>query len=380
MECHLIEEIEKFKHISKEWDEALSLSAEDNPFLLSDFICTWWKYHSKGRKLMIFLIYDKEKIISGIPLCMTRKKARNVIEYIGGCAANITHPFLINADNAGFDFVECLFSSLGENKGWDILILDRVLESNFIAGQIRRSPTFSADGRKLNYRISISDFNGIIDLTKGYNSIFENLPERLKRYLIRGKQKASLIGELQLNKIKGIADINHLFSEFRDLSVRSFRIRNSISAFADTNYSNFFKEIIEIFERNGRLDAHRLSADNKTLGISFGYRFGEGFKWILTCFNPDFQNLRPGHLLIDFLIREAIAIGDPYFDMYYGGELFYKQQWCNRMIPIQRIEIYRNNLVNKSLLYGESVLRSNKLLINAAKGLFRIINNVRRLN
>ncbi|GAG15277.1 unnamed protein product, partial [marine sediment metagenome] len=177
------------------------------------------------------------------------------------------------------------------------------------------------------------------------------------------------IGKLKLQRIHGSAGVKSLFQEYKNFSVKTFKERGDISAFEDTKRCQFYKEVLLAFDNKSRLDAHKLSVGHHTLGISFGYRFGKGFKWILTTFNPDFYKLRPGHLLIEALINEAIRNEDPFFDMYYGGEVFYKQQWHPQMIPLKRIEICRNNIFNKSISLTRNALRSNKIVMESARKL-----------
>lgn len=359
MEYRWITEINRFKEISAEWDKALMACGEDNPFLLSDFIVTWWKYYFPNRKLRIFVAYDNGLVVSGIPLYITRKGIRNILGHVGGHTANLTHYFSLKEQ---FKFINNLLSYLKEDKEWDIFVLERVLESTPIISQCR-----SLNVKGLRCDIVNAGFDGLIDLTKGYDFVRNNLSERLRRYLESGKKKALLMGELKLNKISAGESVQKIFSEFRQMSIKSFRARGTFSAFEDNNYSDFFSELFETFHKNGRLDAHRLSAGDKTLAISFGYRFESGFKWVLTAFNPRFRELRPGHILIDRLIQEAITNRDPYFDMYYGGESFYKQQWCNKMLPLKKVTVYHDNLLNRFYINLENLLRSNRLLMSSAK-------------
>ena len=372
MKYRWIEDIKEFRNIAREWDEAISLSGEDNPFLLSDFILTWWKYYYKDKELLIYAVYDKGRIIAGIPLCMLKKGLRKTIVYPGGPAANVTHFFTADKE---LNIVDHLLLSLGQKKDWDNIILERVLSIHPLIGQLEKCAVSGPD--KFGIAIHETGMNGIIDLKGGYDTATENLGKRLRRYLRTCKEKAGEIGELRLEKIESPAGVSQLFTEYRTLSVDSFRMRKGVSAFEDDNYSNFFGELFEVFGKKGMLDAHRLTAGKETLGISFGYRFCKGFKWVLTAFNPLHQKLRPGHLLIDALVREAIKNGDAYFDMYYGGELFYKQEWCNKMIPIKRIQIYRNNPFNKFLAWAEKGLRSNAFVMDSAKKARNLVRGIR---
>lgn len=369
MECRWIEDIREFQDIAEEWDNSLFYSQEDNPFLLSDFVITWWKYYRHNRRLMVFCIYENGHIVAGIPLCEERRKFRKTVLHMGGPAANLTH-FLLK--KPAFDATENLVSSLEKRGNWDIMLLDRVLSTNPIIEDVKNFAAHNSD--KIVCDISDAGFDGKIDLTVGYEKILNNLPKRLRRYLKNCKQQLSRIGELELHKITGTSNVIKLFNEYRDLSRKSFKMRNNISAFESATYSNFFRELLVIFSEKAMLDAHKLTVDNFTLGISFGYRFLKGFKWILTAFNPDFRHSRPGHLLIDALVQEAIRNEDPYFDMYYGGGLFYKQQWCNSMIPLKKIEIYRNNVINRTVILTERNLRLNPLFMDALRNARKIIN------
>lgn len=357
MKSYWIEDIKEFGDVAKEWDEALIASGENNPFLLYDFITTWWEYYSPGRNLMIYVIREGKKIVAGIPLCMERRNFRKTIVHVGGCNANVTHFFSRDKE---LDFAKNLMASLEKRNDWDIFILDRVLSTNPFARHI------SPNSKFICYTFN-ADSNGIIDLTGGYEKVFKNLNKRLQRYLKSAKHQAADKGGFKLHRISGESNLRKLFKEFKALSIKSFRTRNSISAFEDGSCGKFFEELFVKHDKKKRLDAHKLTMASDTLGISFGYRFGKGFKWILTTFNPDFYKLRPGYLLLEALVNEAIDRGDPYFDMYYGGEMFYKKQWSTKTIPLKRIEICRNNLLNRSISYTRNVFRRNKVFMDTAR-------------
>ncbi len=367
-----IEEIEEFEKMREEWDTALEASGTQNPFLLSYFIISWWKSHSKGLRLAIFLLLDNGSIIAGIPLCISKQFGRNIISHIGGCHANITHPFLTDPK---IDFVSYLIGALRSKRGWDVLTLDRVVDGNKLINDCKDMGLGGSKGLKCN--ISEAGLDGIIDLSAGFDEIIKNIPKRLRRYLRSSKESVSEMGGLTLNRVTGAEEVRKLFAEFKGMSLKAFESRDGVSAFQDARCASFYGELLPLLDGKGMLDAHRLTAGPHTLAISFGYRFGPGFKWILTTFNPDHDKLRPGHLLIESLVTEAIAKKDPYFDMYYGGDVYYKQQWCNKMVPLKKIQIYRDNIFNILSIRAESSLRSNGSVMGIAKGVRDILLKLR---
>lgn len=364
MEPHFITDIKEFRNLAVEWDKAVIQTEGNNPFLLSDFILSWWKHCSKNKKLMIYILTAeaRDQIVSGIPLCLERKELRRTISHIGGCDANITHFF---SKDPSLNLVDHLLSSLQKRTDWDLLVLDRVLVTNPLLKQIEHSE-YLRSKRFISFLFD-AGFNGVVDLSEGFQAISTRMNKRLRRYLANSKREIEKRGELKLHRIRGSLKVKKLFKSYVDLSVRSFRRRGKISAFEDATRRQFYEELLILFDLTDRLDAHKLTVGNDLFGISFGYRFGRGFKWILTTFNPEFSDLRPGHLLIEALIKEAVQRGDPYFDMYYGGETFYKQQWCTNMIPLKRIEICPNTFINRALSLSRNALRSNPRIVESAR-------------
>lgn len=362
MEYRWIEDVEEFCGIAERWDRAIAASGDHNPFLLSDFILTWWKHYSRNRKLMILVASDGDRITGGIPLCLEKRFGRRVLVHIGGSAANLTHYFSVDNDPG---LVVQLVESLSKRGDWDRLLLTRVRTDSALMRHIKSVPWDIYGG--LEHSDRDNGFNGIIDVAAGYDPIFKNLNNRLRKYLKNGLRESDALGGASLVRVNGVSDVGKLFEQYVKLSVASFNSRGRRSAFEDSRYRDFFKDILCVFEAKGMLDSHKLSAGEKTLAISFGYRFGEGFKWILTAYSQEFSSLRPGHILIDFLVREAIAKGDTYFDMYYGGESFYKKQWCNKMVPLKSVEIFRSNMINRAIVHTERLIRSNQQFLKTAR-------------
>jgi hypothetical protein len=62
--------------------------------------------------------------------------------------------------------------------------------------------------------------------------------------------------------------------------------------------------------------------------------------------------------------------------MFYGGELVYKQQWCTGHLPLRRLVVYRNTVLNRALDIAERRLRANAAALRAARGMKRALAQV----
>lgn len=331
-----IEDIDQFRGISAQWDEALAQSGNRNAFLLSDFINTWWKYFNKRKQLRVFAVSDGNRVVGGIPLFLEQGNPRygfvKIMRYIGGPAANYTEPLYATPDTKVLPY---LSDALAKRDDWDVLQLSAVPSKSLLIQEYQLCS--GAAGFSLG--ITQSHINWGIDLSGGADEYLATLSSKLRRDL-RGRRRCAVrqCGELSLKTIQGKEEVGHYFDLYVLLSQQSFRSRNRKSSFENRHYRDFFREFLTIMDEKQRLDGHVLLAGEKVLAVSFGYRLGNGFNWVLTAFNYDYKHVRPGYLLIEELIREIARRGETYYN-WYGHDRFYKTQWCNRQSPLYRFVI-----------------------------------------
>ncbi|MFH0772367.1 MAG: GNAT family N-acetyltransferase [Candidatus Omnitrophota bacterium] len=388
MECRWIEDIAEFKAISTKWDEALISSGNHNPFLLSDFIISWWRHFNERALLRIFVVYDRDKIIAGLPLYLKKSGARDCfarfLRYVGGTAANYTEPLCVSAD---IGFFPLLTGALEKKRDWDVLYLSDVRPESRLAQEFEefiplekihavrnKSPNEIREQSSLTGFISdrrfvcraVNDhFNWAIDLSGGEEIYLSSVSPKLKRDL-RAKRKRLLddCGKIELKELRGSGDIEKYFNLYAKFSRNAFSARGKNSNFENKKYTEFFREFLTLMDKNGRLDAHALLAGENVLAVSFGYKFGKGFNWALTGYNNDYKYYRPGYLLIEELIKEVSRRQETYYN-WYGYERFYKSQWCNSQTPLRRFFLIRKNLRGfcyRALQALEKTLKSSKLI------------------
>lgn len=369
MKYRWAEDIEEFRHIATAWDEALITSGNHNPFLLSDFIITWWKYFYNNLQLRIFIAYDNNRILGGIPLYIRRWGLRHgcarILHHIGGSAANYTEAFY---GAPGAKILALLKESLVKKGDWDVLYLPDVRGESELMAEYRNCTT---DERFLFYVIQ-DHMNWAIDLSDGQERYLSTISSKLKRDL-RAKRKRLVknYGELRLKEIKGKEEVEKHFDLYSQFSLHTFTARGRNSNFENKKYTTFFRDFLSFMVRKQRLDTHVLLAGDKVLAISFGYRFGKGFNWVLTGFNYDYKYFRPGYLLIEELIKEICNRGETYYN-WYSYERFYKTQWCNSQTPLYRFFLIRRTLKGtcyRMLQAVERVLRSNRMIVGLVQKL-----------
>lgn len=353
MNYHWIENIRDFHNISQKWDQLLLASGSDNPFLLSDFIITWWKYYHPGKYLRILVIDDGNKIIGGIPLYLRNESWKRgflkTLYYIGDGAANYTEPLFLPSK----DFWPIFLNALESKKDWNLLHLFNVRGQSNLVKEFNPKLLNS----KTSVRLIQDHLNWAIDLSGGIENYFKRLSKKLRRDLNSRRRRASQeYGEIRLKEIKDVEELKSYFDLYGQFSRKSFNARNERSAFNNYAYVQFFKDFLILMHRNQRLYAHVLCSGDKVFAISFGYKLGKGFNWALTAYDYDYRSIRPGYLLIEELIKEVSSWGEIYYN-WYGYHKFYKTQWCNIIEPLYRIKVFKKNIYTDSLHYIEENVR-----------------------
>jgi CelD/BcsL family acetyltransferase involved in cellulose biosynthesis len=367
MDCRWIEDIGEFGKIAGEWDKAVISSGDYNAFLLSDFIITWWKHFKDNLRLRIFVIYDNGRISAGIPLYLRRGGGGNgfarFLCHIGDTAANYTEP--LYADDKS-EMLSALRDALAKRNDWDVLYLTDIRSGN----RLLKEYDEHVSDKRYFCETAQDHMNWAVDLSEGTEKYFLSVSKKLRRDLKAKRKHAERdYGSLRLEEIKGEEDIGRYFDLYTDFSLKAFSARSRKSNLESVRYAAFFKEFLISLGRNQRLDAHALFAGDKVLAVSFGYRFGKGFNWVLTGFNYEYKYIRPGYLLIEELIKEINGRGETYYN-WYGHERFYKGQWCNSKTPLYRFFLFRRSLKGRAYYLSQklvTMLRSNRLLVGLAR-------------
>ena len=330
MEYRWIRDAEGFRALRKEWDDAILASGEDNPFLLSDFILTWWKHYSRDYKaLEVFVVYEGGKIVCGLPLCRDKS---GYLEYPGRIDANYTEFLLAKKDSFSWNI---FFDALKELNGWRCIRLRRYRKS-----RIEKAGLNLPSSRYDNILVDayISECAYLINIPEDFSDYLKRLPKKLRYYLRRSEQEFSKLGSVSLHSLKGCDGLGKLCDIHINLSRNAFRMRNKKSVFEDETHEMFFRELMRKFCEAGYLDANVLKLDDRIIAIHFGFSTGNNLNYILPTFDMDFARLNPGHLLIYKLVELGSKRKNKLLDLYTGRSL-YKEQWSDYREDVVSLEI-----------------------------------------
>lgn len=334
-----ITKIDEFIKIKNDWDDALKLSEADRPYLLSDLIITWWSVYNKGKKLRIFIVKNKQgEIVAGFPLYIMRTKITKGkfrrLSQIGDGFANYTEPFCL------LDFVEfkqIFFHAVNRLKSWDFMELANI-KIDFL--HLENSET-----EKLNFNFLLqNDTSPSIIINSNADDYLKSRSKKLQQNVKYYRKKAEKIGSIFLEKITDPKEITSIADLYIKFSIDSRKGRRN-SVYESSRDADFVKKIVKSFAIKNLVDAHVLYFGSEKVAVAIGWRYGQGYKYILPSYNVEFSKYSPGYSLIYELINFAYQNNDHYFDMFTGGKVEYKVKWCNSFPKIYKLTLFKKTII-----------------------------------
>lgn len=370
-----IENPSEFGMLSEAWDAALRRSGDDNPFLLSEFVLTWWKYFGNGLRLRILVIRNGDTIVGGLPLLCDQG---GLLTFPGGIAANYTEWLAMQDQHRLWPI---LLEALAERTDWQRLRLPRYRASRLTTDRdvLRQA----ARERGLLCDVLETDQTYLIMLSDGSRGCFQRLPRKLRTSLRRSERELARFGPISLRSSDRWETVRDWFSLYCQFSVRAFQQRKQESAFEDDHYRMFVRDFLEQACRNHYIDANVLTVGERIIAMHFGYAIRDHLNYVFTTFDSEFARWGPGHLLIYRLVQLAEQRRNPLIDLFTGEQL-YKRQWSNRKEPVLCVELWRDTLRGRIAwcvhgLGAARVVREARQTIRRSPSLLRWARRARRV-
>ena len=352
-----------FNAIAKSWDQAVFQFKHRTVFMLSSFIQSWWKVYHTDYDLRIFALQKDSAILGGFPLCQKKRSIRTAFRrlwfYTGGISANYTEPFYLTDRG---EFMSLFLTAISKRSDMDMIFLNEIREKNSCFPYPSSAPV------KI-YAAHDHD-NYAVDLRGGTDSYYKSfISKKLRKDLKSKRRKLEKdFAAPRLTAISTLKDIHQAFEYYIQFSKESFRLRNKKSNIHDEKYQTFLRTLFSELFLKALLKCHVLKSKNQIIAVSFGYVFNHQFDWILTAYNHQFHQYRPGYLLIQDLIHENASQHLTLYN-WFGYDRLYKRQFCNLKSPLLRVRLFKPTLLNRLIYRCEKSLRQHPYFKNILKSI-----------
>ncbi|MBS3752445.1 MAG: GNAT family N-acetyltransferase [Anaerolineales bacterium] len=313
MQLELIQDLNAFQKLEKDWNDLLSKSASHVPFLRHEYLSCWWQTLGGGEweraELFILTARDQNQLQGIAPLFIHEKTLLFIGSYeISDYLDLIVPPHLSDA------FIGNLFNYLQEHSSeWETLDLYNLRKNSPSLPRIREA----AFARDWTYEDEVIQPAPCLSLPGSWEEYLQGLDSKNQHEIERKLRRAEGYF-LPLNWYI-VEEEDQLDREMDDFLKLMAYHPEKADFLTDIMKSQLRKTVHVAFQEGWIQLAFLTVGGKKAAGyLNFDY---DNRLWIYNSgLNPIFENISPGWVLLSYLIRWAISKGRVSLDFMRGDE------------------------------------------------------------
>lgn len=344
MQLKVIENYDVFLNMEKEWNDLLSHSLNDIPFLRHEWVKHWWKnFVEPNEKVQIFLIYESEKLIAIAPFMATREKGYILTYRVLKLMVN-SHSYrsdlIIRRGYENSDIVKYIWQYVKDRNKWDYLKLRDVPD---FANESITIKEFKKLTSSLGFHISLETprYSPLIVLEGDWETYFKNRKGHFRRNLNRREKKlAKEIGEIRIEKIEDShPELHELLDKGFEVEASGWKGEKGSAILNNEAIRKFYHRVADEAVKQGWLKLYFLYAGDQLLAFDYCFVYCDRFYLMKVGYDEQFKRYAPGHLLKKYEIRECFENGLKEYD-FLGQQMEWKMEWADNIRPQYTIFVY----------------------------------------
>lgn len=288
------------EHFRNEWDELWMRCSDATPFQSPDWQLAWWNAFGDGKELCIFALREREtqRLAALLPTCNLPNESKLI--FVG---AGISDELdLLAAPEIRAEAARIFVSHIREQRHrWSMCDLEPLPESSRLRSSARA-----------------------IDVTPVLDPAAP-LPAKLQRNIRNRERRAAKLGSFTIERAS-FANFDELFAALIRLHRIRWERRGERGVLCDPAVQRFHAQAARGLLRRGILRLYVLRIASEIVAAFYGFLHRGRIFYYIGGFEPEFDKLSLGTLLIAHAIDEARRAGAREFSFLRGAEP-YKYLW-----------------------------------------------------
>jgi CelD/BcsL family acetyltransferase involved in cellulose biosynthesis len=311
-----IEPVVDLDDIRDEWPEIAESSG--NIFATWEWVSTWWRHFGGGRMLTVAACRSRSgKLVGILPLYRWSSRPLRVIRFIGNGASDELGPICHPSDRGAV--TRALRRLLNSTAlGWDL----------FIAEQLRATEEWQAF---VGGTVVRREGNPVLRWPGGgWDEFLASRSSHLRKRVRYQERSLKRKHEVSYR----LADDPKTLQEAMGILFALHRLRWGASGVAFEGLREaFHREFAGLALESGWLRLWILELDGQPASAWYGFRFAGADFYYQSGWDPRWEDLSVGSILVSHSIRDALDHGIPEYRFLRGGETF-KYRLANEDRPL----------------------------------------------
>ena len=303
----------------------------------------WWQHYGDMGELYIVVIRVEGLACAIAPFYRCQTKAIKLL------SVN-TLRFIGNGGDTSPDDLGIVYSRATEDTVLDILCRYLYKYSTVSRLQLYELTDDSPFVKKL---VALADETGWckplaryqyrqVDVLPASITAYEqSLSRNARKHRKRRRQRLQRAGEVQLTTCASIDDVRATFAELLRLHKLRRQSKGGSGSFQSERYCDFHLALMEEALLRNELRLSKLVVNGTIIGIEYAFLTNKVLLFFQTGFDPQYQHLSPGHLLMMHTIDLAIEEGAERMDLL-KGDYEYKRSYARLTTTTINLDIWKN--------------------------------------
>jgi len=328
-----------------EWNQLLSQSIDNNPFLTYEWLTTWWKYFGKGKELKIFTAENQGPVSLAIPIMYSKCKVlgskRCKIEFVASGDSDYQGFLVTNFQKASRSVNHLIENIKEDSNDSDCIVFGDVPEDS-VTARLLESVNENSSGTSR----STTSTCPYVPLPNNFGLYNQSLGSNMRRNLKIWEKQASKDYRVEFVKYAEIGNVKEAMKIFFDLHQKRQMAKGNCGVFSDSIKRSFHTDVAKAFAEKGWLGLFFLTFNDKPVSTVYSYEYNGKLYAYLCGFDPEYARYRPGHLAFKNLIKYGIGKKLRELDFLRGDEE-YKSRWRAMVRNNFEFRIPKRGLRNK---------------------------------
>ena len=186
----------------------------------------------------------------------------------------------------------------------------------------------------------------LVDDLPGSTALFEQqLSRNSRKQKKRRLKRLHSAGKVHFTMCSNVEQVEESFKHLQRLHTLRHQSKGQAGKFASTPYCRFHLSLMKRALERDELRLLQLSVDNTVIGVEYAFLSNQVLCFFQTGFDPEYQHLSPGHLLIMHSIDAAIEQGAKQIDLL-KGNYDYKQSYAKQKTQSVDIDVQRHRTLH----------------------------------
>lgn len=355
----VVESDSEFASLAAPWEALQQDAAVTSVFETFDWQYLWWKTYGRGRPLRLLLATIDDRLVGILPLYLETVSivssvcSLRVIGVGGDTSPDDLGPLLA----AGLEEVVAgaLADAVLQLSGWDTLRLEDMQPENAFLGAMRARAATAG----LALRSRTAERIAYAELPVSYEAWLQSL-HRDRRYRIKNiRKKLNAAHPTRFFVWDDPATIDEGIATLVRLHKKRWEASGESRSFGSPEYIEFHSAVIRAGRDRDRVRLYCLELSGTVVAMYYFYKFRDRVYLMQSGFDPDFSKLKPGQVLLGYIVEHAIGEKQTVLD-FLRGDHRYKDELATGERETVHLEVFRPTV-------GAYLYRTRRIYLPAMK-------------